>query len=187
MGRHRHGPLGRSSNRGAILAVACLAIVVGGCGGDEGDDCSSNADCAADLECLGPNAPQVCGIPATELCASDDDCLPEQRCHAIPDPCSPDGVGSVCMAACTEGSCGEGFRCGDQGSCEAVTCDEGFSCATFEVCDPPTDVSLPVYDKNHGCRRIDCNADADCPATNACVNGGCQSGAGQCVEPMAVP
>lgn len=130
---------------------------------------------------------QVCGIPARELCSEDGDCDGSTRCHAIADPCSPDGVGSECRAPCSEGGCGEGFRCGANGACEVIPCDEGTICADHEQCDASVAASGPVHARASGCVAIPCSEDGECPAGGACVNGRCQSGPGSCVEPTQVP
>ena len=154
----------------------------------EGGECRSSEECAGSLECAAPDAPQVCGIPATEECATDEDCGGgEMRCHAYPDPCSPDGVGSRCQIACSEGSCGEGFRCNDAGACEVVPCDEGYACPSYQTCDPSVPASGPVFDRAHGCVAIECADDGDCSADGACVHSVCQSGPGSCVEPELTP
>jgi len=152
-----------------------------------GDSCAATADCVDGLACAGPDDPQACGIPPREGCSSDDDCTEPSVCHAIYDSCSPDGQGSECGPACSAGSCGEGFRCGASGACEAIPCEAG-DCAETESCDPVFDAQTPVYDHTSGCRPIACTPDADaCPGTTVCVNARCQSDFGQCAEPIAVP
>jgi hypothetical protein len=155
--------------------------------GSEGSECHVSEDCSGALECAGPSEPQVCGIPANEQCTADADCGADDRCHAIADPCSPDGVGSECRPQCSEGGCGEGFRCAASSACEAIPCDEDFACAGFEICDPSVAKTGPVHARAHGCVASICSDDSECPSDGACVNGVCQEGPGTCVEPQAVP
>lgn len=167
-----------------------LAVVAGssGCTGDEGSECRATRECRDPLECAGPDEPQVCGIPARELCNSDADCLDGTPCHAIADPCSADGVGSECLPSCNEGGCGEGFSCDlERGACVAITCAQGWTCASFETCEPAVDPDTPVHAQAHGCVAIACGSDEACASGDACVNGVCQSGPGACVMAQAVP
>jgi hypothetical protein len=174
-----------------------LVLVVAACSGtarsrDGGDDgvgapCHGGTECAAELDCAGVNDPQVCGIPPREGCASDADCGAD-RCHAIDDPCSPDGIGSECRSPCDviDGSCGPGFTC-DAGACVAIRCDAGFACAGREVCDPSRiTAATPVFDRNHACFPVTCTDDAACNG-RFCVNGTCQDALGSCQIPVAVP
>lgn len=178
-----------------VFILAALLLVGGlgfdGCS-DELDDgqCRSTADCSGDQECATPNAPQVCGIPPREECATNDDC-PGTACHAIADTCSPDGVGSECRATClTDTECGGNFRCNTTDStCEPLPCDEGYTCPDYQVCDTSifTDAT-PVHARHHGCVDITCAADADCiDAAPFCVNSVCRVGLGACQTPMLVP
>lgn len=151
------------------------------------DECSGSGPMGLPLECQGPNAGQVCGIPPREGCASRDDCGGGE-CHAVADSCSPDGVGSECRPACTvEDNCGDGFRCGD-GACEAIRCDEGFTCPSHMRCDPTSlDSATAVHQRHHGCVIVQCTTDNECDDDEFCVVGYCQTGLGACVEPMLVP
>jgi hypothetical protein len=164
-------------------------IVASGCGVSKGDGaCHETADCAAGLDCSGPDDPPVCGVAPRQECATDTDCTtPGDRCHAIADSCSADGIGSECRAACqSDAECGAGFAC-PSGACVAVSCDAGFTCEAREVCDPSRITgSTPVYDRTHGCFAVACTADADC-GPRFCVNSTCQDGEGTCVKPMLVP
>ncbi|WP_106391109.1 hypothetical protein [Enhygromyxa salina] len=168
------------------LAAAALVLLASACA-SEGSACRNSDQCGGSLECAGPNDPQVCGIPANEQCSSDADCDESSRCHAVDDPCSPDGVGSECRQPCTEGGCGEGFRCAASGACEVVPCDEGYDCPSYQTCDPSVPEQGPVHARAHGCVAIDCSDDAQCPAGGACVNAVCHEGPGSCVEPQLVP
>jgi len=173
----------------AIALVSVCALASCGSGG-AGSDCRSSADCGDGLGCSGAGDPQVCGIAPREACATDLDCSPtNDRCHAIFDSCSFDGIGSECRAACTADlDCGGAgvFRC-DAGACIAITCDQGFSCGAREVCDVTRITSnTPIYDRHHGCFAVTCSTDAEC-GDGFCVNGSCQDALGTCVEPMLVP
>jgi hypothetical protein len=172
----------------AHLPLSLLVAIAAGCGGgDAGDTCTSSADCGGDLFCRGPDEPQVCGIPPREDCAVDQDCGGGLVCHAIFDPCSADGQGSMCDVACDPGGCGDGLRCNAAGACEAISCAEDDRCASFESCDPAFDAATPVHARTDGCAAITCGPDAPCPGPTLCVNGRCQSGAGACREDIAVP
>jgi hypothetical protein len=174
----------------AIIGALLLAAValLAGSSGCSGSSCRSSKECAGDLYCAGPNDPPACGIPPRQLCATDADCSAGDVCHAIQDPCSPDGVGSECRPPCTAVSCGEGFRCNAAGACEPLPCDEGFSCPSHQKCDAAAaHGSGPVFDRAHGCVNISCSADSGCPSGKACVNGICQDGPGTCREAVAVP
>ena len=176
-----------SITRGLVAFTLGLSLASFSCAGAESSECRSSAECREGLECAGPSSPQVCGIPPNEQCSDDADCDASTRCHAVSDNCSPDGVGSECRPPCSEGSCGEGFRCGAGGACEVVPCDEGFACEPLESCDPSVAQMGPVHARAHGCVAIACSEDGECPAEGACVNGVCQAGPGTCVEPQAVP
>lgn len=165
-----------------VLLVTMLAACGGGSGGDA-SECRASSECADGLECAGPNDPQVCGIAPREGCASDTDCGPGARCHALSDTCSADNVGSECRAPCTgDPECGEGFRC-DAGACVATLCDAGYTCAGREECAPSRlGAGLAVHARHHGCFAVACSSDLDC-GTRFCVNGSCQDDVGSCTPP----
>ena len=173
-----------------LVVAACSGTARsrdGGGNGDVGAPCHGGGDCSADLACAGVNDPQVCGIPPREGCATDADCGGD-RCHAVDDPCSPDGIGSECRPACDliDGICGPGFTC-DAGACVAIRCDAGFACEGREVCDPSRiTATTPVFDRNHACFPVTCADDSAC-AGRFCVNGTCQDTLGSCEIPVAVP
>jgi hypothetical protein len=199
--------------KSALLVLLGLALssVLGACG-DDGDGpgapdatvpdatapdasapdaagattCRSQDDCTGTgLSCLGPNETN-CGIPPREQCADDQGCGADQRCHALADACSADGVGSTCSPPCTPGDegCGEGFTCDPDGVCQAVLCDQGFACRASERCDPSSIApDAPAYDRDHGCQSIPCENDDPCPTGTLCVNGICQDGLGTCTAP----
>ncbi len=163
-----------------VLLAACSST------GTTGSTCAATADCATGLSCSGPNDFGGCGIAPREECDGDTGC-PGQRCHAIADSCSLDGIGAQCGPACTsDAACGAGFHC-PAGACVAIRCDAGFACAAREVCDPSRiAASAPVYDQHHGCFAVSCTSDDACGA-RSCVNGVCQDGPGTCAKPIAVP
>jgi hypothetical protein len=168
-----------------LLGLAGL----GGCEAASTEACRSNADCVEPgEECIDRDAPNVCGVPPRENCSGQADCMAELRCHAIADSCSHDGVGSECAPPCTsDGACGQGFRCGDDGACVAVTCTEGFSCEPWQACDVGAIDTPVVHERHHGCVATTCARDADCPDALVCVNAYCQTGPGACGEPLLVP
>lgn len=157
----------------------------------DGAECRSNDECTdpAD-ECIGPDAPDVCGVPPVEECDSDMDCPMDTVCHALEDPCSLDGVGSECRAPCTSNQdCTADTECNmDDGTCDPIGCDNGFTCQEHEICDVESiDSEAPIHDQDHGCEIVSCDSDMDCPMDQFCVNGYCQTAVGVCGEPMLVP
>lgn len=171
-----------------ILPVLTAALAISACGGGSGDSCSDHSDCAGSLYCAGPDDPNVCGIPGMEFCVDHQDCDPSMRCFAVPDVCSPDGIGSECRIPCQTDGCLPGFYCDANQACAAIACDEGFACQPYQTCDPSIPHGDgPVYDRTHGCVAVTCQNDADCPAATACVNGTCHSGQGTCREVQIVP
>src|SRR5690349_1563761 len=109
----------------ALVVLAACGHGSGGFGlGQIGDECRSSQECADMLFCAGADDPPVCGIAPREGCRDDTDC-PGQRCHAIDDSCSADGIGSECRDACTtDGECGASFHCAS-GACTANSCGDG--------------------------------------------------------------
>ena len=176
-----------SSGRMTRMLLLVLSITACGNSGGSGSECHESADCAMGLECSGPDDGPVCGIGPREGCVNDANCTGGQRCGAIADTCSQDGVGSECKNACTVAAdCGEGFRC-DAGACAAVLCDAGYTCPSHQRCNPGVITgTTPMYDRHHGCVDVPCTSDVAC-GTDVCVNGICQTGLGACVMPMAVP
>jgi hypothetical protein len=168
------------------LLVALACIVFGACG-TTGDTCHSQGDCAGNLSCVGPDEGPACGIAPTQQCTDDQTCSSGEHCHAIADACSQTGVGSMCGAACTTTSCDPGFRCNATGACEPIPCDEGATCASYQQCDPTAahDMSGPVYSHTDGCEDVSCSSDDGCSTGEACVNGFCQTSAGECELVMA--
>ena len=153
----------------------------------EGAACQGRSDCPTDYICAGPDDPGVCGIPPLEACANAAECGEDISCHAIPDSCSPDGVGSECGEDCTEDSCADGFTCSG-GACRAILCTEGFVCPDHQTCDTAgiTD-DMVVHERTHGCVDVTCASTADCGSGHSCVNGICQSGPGVCQPDQPVP
>lgn len=181
-----YGPVMNLAARALVLLFAAPALLLPACSGGAGSGCRSSAECMKPLECAGPSEPRVCGIPPRQGCARDGDCGGGQRCHAIADSCSPNGVGSECGPPC--GACGAGLRCNAGGACEPVPCDEGYRCTAPLVCDAAAGKSgAAVYQRHQGCVRVACTSDGACAAGQACVNGYCQSGPGQCQMVLIVP
>lgn len=174
------GPFGMWVLLSGIMAVTA-------CGGGDGASCRTRTECATGYVCAGANDRRVCGIPPREACADNTRCGGE-ICHAISDPCSPDGIGSECRAACTAISCGPGFRCNVQTSCEPIPCDEGATCPSHQRCDlAVAHAAGPVHARASGCVDIACTSDASCPAGTWCVNLRCQDGLGSCRKDEPVP
>ena len=170
------------------LLVLLVLASCGGSGNGVNSPCASRDDCNEGLGCMGPNDRQACGIPPREECMTDAQCTGGDRCHAINDACSADGVGSECKLACTgDGACGVGFRC-DNGACVAIACDAGFTCPQRQTCTPSMiTTALPVHARHHACFDVSCTDDDGCGGRFSCVNGICQDGAGTCQEPIQVP
>lgn len=176
--------------RSIWMLVLALACTDGDSSSDDSSEaaiaCVSGTECPGDLACFGPNEPTACGVPPREQCSSNTDCGGD-ACSAIPDACSPDGVGSECRSAC--GTCDAGFTCTD-GACVATSCEvDPTVCAAHEICLPNSIVTTgPVHERHHGCSVLACGGDGDCTAAAAsCVNGYCQTGPGECREVVAVP
>ncbi|MEM9188211.1 MAG: hypothetical protein AAGF12_03505 [Myxococcota bacterium] len=139
------------------------------------------------MRCGGPNDFRGCGIPPREECQTDADCGRGTRCHAVEDPCSRDGVGSVCRPPCTgaAGECGPGFEC-SAGACIATPCPT-FGCAAHQQCDPSSVAgAVRVMDQHHGCVDQNCTTDAECGRL-FCVNRICQTAVGVCILDRPVP
>jgi hypothetical protein len=160
-----------------------VAVLVGaGCTGGSTGDCDTRDDCPPGEECTDGDE-VVCGIPPRQECSDAAGCGTGFVCHAIPDSCSPSGIGSACEVACTVNSCGPGFRCNAEEACEPEPCTEGAVCALGQACDPASVGPLTT-----GCVETGCAADGDCPTEGPyCVNGACGPNPGTCVEPQAVP
>ncbi|MEO6772846.1 MAG: hypothetical protein ABI467_07470 [Kofleriaceae bacterium] len=174
--------------RDSVVTALLLALVACSSNGTTGDTCSRSSDCAADLDCAGPNDFTGCGIAPQHQCSASTDCAAGEMCHAIYDACSSSGVGSHCGPACTATSCDAGFRCNASGACEPVPCDAANPCAAPRVCDASTAAGTgPVFTETDGCVVIACTGDGDCTANEACVNGTCQTGPGSCKRAVAIP
>lgn len=174
--------------RWCCLGLASLLASLLACDANVGDACRAHADCDDELYCKGPSEPQVCGIPPREGCADDSECGGE-RCHAIFDPCSPDGQGSECGPPCAGAlGCGNGFHC-EAGACVASPCTQAGAppCRPWEACDPGRiPAGAPVHARTNGCFAIACTNDDPC-GDFTCVNGTCQEVAGTCREVEIVP
>ncbi len=147
--------------------------------------CRDNTACADDESCIGPNDTN-CGIPPQEGCSDIQGCANGDACHAIPDSCSPDGVGSMCGPACAPGDdCGDGFACAPDGACRPIPCDQpGHECRPSETCDTASiDLNGAVHEITHGCVTVPCTDDNVCANDTVCVNGYCQAGPGMCSLP----
>lgn len=165
-----------------LVSVSLLA-----CGSLSGGPCRLTNQCAAGLECTGPDEGPVCGIAPRRECGTTADCSSGLTCNAITDGCAQNGVGTQCRSGC--GACEPGFRCSSTtNGCEPIPCDEGFACPTVERCDATlAHDATPAWQHGHGCVRVDCTRDADCTPGQACVNLFCQRGVGTCGSSIAVP
>lgn len=135
---------------GGVLSAAALTwVAVGsvalGCGGREDSraTCSDDADCGASARCERSRAPgpspEVRGTPCPFVsCTDTSECGVGLVCGPLPPEqrinCGPTG----CVAPCTEGSCGTGWICLDNGVCEIVPCDEpgSLECPEHWTCAP---------------------------------------------------
>ncbi len=169
---------------GLAPALGALALFTFACGGMPGSTCRTVSECRQGLSCRGPEDFGGCGVGPRRGCGSDDGCGTGRVCSAIGDSCSPSGFGSECTARCV--TCEAGFTCTAAGHCEPTPCDQGFACSATQRCAAVPAVGA-IYNLTHGCVSVTCVADHDCAATQACVNGRCQTGPGRCVEPMLLP
>jgi len=136
--------------------------------------CRTHDDCDAG-RCVAELAPEAacadeCGEPRRD-CATDDDCA-DGACMPATDPCWC-GEGTICIPACTEGSCPEAHRCAG-GRCEPLSCaDDGMQCPDGTRCDPSAAVIDP-----HGCAPILCNEEDgfECGPNQSCHPGAPGSG-----------
>jgi hypothetical protein len=75
------------------------------------------------------------------------------------------GPGTVCAAACTSDSCGDGLVCGEDGHCTLASCvDDGYACPSETVCAPEREGD------GHGCAPSLCDAgDYECSSDTVCA------------------
>lgn len=152
--------------------------------------CRSNKDCAQNEACINSKCQNpcqtegVCGPNA--LCDCEDHVTsckcppgfegnptPEQGCVRVPAPCEathqcPSGhmcIANHCNLPCkTTALCAVGERCYNN-MCAKV-CYTSNNCLPGEVCN------------NDGTCQPGCDTDADCPATELCINGKCKCATG---------
>lgn len=173
----------------------------GACAPDDppsGTACRSDADCSSGAfeRCIAPGENPGCGICRIpmRLCADDSDCVSADGttgiCFEYVDPCSTFGGGitcgpggdptsSMCIPRCDATSCGAGDACGTDGRCAPVPCGSLYACPDGTVCDPAG------AGDGHGCRRLSCTSDTDCPCGTGCVDGACHPTLGVCEPPRA--
>ena len=182
-----------------FILVVCLGVnVFSGCAKYEGEfleeECVNDADCPEGYHCN----------PILERCQRD--CVPDcdGKC------CGPDGCGGVCPDDCTgKESCDrDTCRCGEARECETNDdCPKDYWCdrtdwrcrriecipnCTGKCCGPDgCNGTCPDYCPQGyychlascECRRGGCITDADCRATQCCIQGSCtnmQCGAFEC-------
>jgi hypothetical protein len=143
-------------------------------------------------QCIAPGESAGCGpcFPPMRLCESDADCVSADGttgfCIEYIHPCTPpfggcggsDPHSTMCIPRCTDTSCAEGEACGTDGRCAPIPCGSLFTCPAGTVCDT-------AGGDAHGCRRLSCDADADCPCGSGCVEGACHDTLGVCEPPRA--
>jgi hypothetical protein len=134
--------------------------------------CESQGDCAGGF-CTPPETTPSCGGACNQMqgnCVVDKDCGSGGGVMVCdPIPCSCFG-GSLCVPACTDGSCDDGFACDPQmHRCAPKSCLHASECGTDFIC-------------NMTCQRRPCSSDAQCDGY--CVTGTCFAKAGECQLPV---
>ena len=152
----------------------------GGCAGDTcSNTCRSSAECLVAGTYCHPTGEPMCGPPCLSRrdCETDEDCGVEQVCGESQwEPCCgwwSEPFPTRCLPRCAPGDCGDDSQC-IGGRCEAVLCSEEVECPPHTECLP----GAPDADA-HGCRRLDCERDADC-TDGYCVNSSCYQALGAC-------
>ena len=144
--------------------------------------CRSSTECAGSAMYCRPPGEPMCGPPCLSRrdCESDDECGADEVCHEIVwVPCCgwwSEPLPTRCLPQCTAGDCGDDSQCVG-GRCEPILCSEGSECPPYTPCHPGD----PDADAN-GCRRLDCETDADCE-DGYCVNSSCYEALGTCTVP----
>ena len=148
-----------------IWLVACG----GGGGGLSEGECREVADCDAGLACLSADYDPGCGM--YDVGCEGYTCATGQYCADIDDGC----VSSECRSLCADDAgCQSDEACDvASGHCEDRSCDDGFACDAMATCDASAG-------DEHGCARILCDADGDCPDDGFCVGGRCFADPGHC-------
>lgn len=138
-----------------------------------GTECRTPADCMNGAECLSEplSGAGLCGacFPTYRACGTDEQCGDGFICLSEPaDPCQCMGGNTVCVAACTSTSCGEGQVCREDGHCTAASCvEDGHACPDDHICDPER-----AGADAHGCASRLCDLDAyACPDMTVCDDG----------------
>ncbi|GFG35532.1 hypothetical protein Cfor_09648, partial [Coptotermes formosanus] len=146
-----------SSNDDCPLTEACL-------GGACQHPCDAHNPCAFNAVCINTNhgtdcscaegyqgngfvgcAPVARPLP---ICHYNEDCPPHKLC---------DRLNRVCINPCVEDSCGENAQC--------LAVNHGIECKCLDGF-----LGNPYVECLRGCHRDD-----DCPTTESCINGQCQS------------
>jgi len=168
------------------LLVVSLALILGGCsgnehpvydGGGDGDGDGGQVECTVDLDC---NDDNIC---------TDDACV-AGRCQNINNnaPCD-DGRACSTNDHCQDGVCaGETtLDCDDQNPCTTDTCDDNQGCVHINNTAACEDGDLCT--ENDHCQDGNCvpGTAKDCSAyDDQCVTGVCDSATGECTtEPVA--
>jgi hypothetical protein len=109
--------------------------------------CRTVSDCPNGYYyCSSNPSPGVIGCgPPPGYCIKDDDCAARATdgqkwvCGVSwPGYCS---YMLACTPACSEGSCGEGAICGEDGHCQVISCEDGNECPSPKVCAPDREVA----------------------------------------------
>ncbi len=152
-----------------------MAAGLASCSDDVGPDpldagrCREAGDCAAQEQCLRPDAVTACAGAdcPTDACSGDADC----QTAGNSDVCRAIGGVRMCVAACDAVGCADHEACGEDGRCEPKRCAIDEDCPTNFAC--PGDI----------CVRVVCDQDAPC--SGFCVRGECYAEAGTCELPTS--
>ena len=180
-------------------------------GGDELNYCPGvpevSAPCLDDDDCdplmsmyCAPEENDCPGAGCAALCVDDAECGADAVCVVSGTGCCA-GQQSLCLPACTPGSCAEGEECLPDGHCAPLPCDGGYTCPAGNTCAPKTEgadghgcVQIPCDQPGAqpcgelfgcvagACERLTCTASADCPC-GTCVQGRCHERPWLCTSP----
>lgn len=131
--------------------------------------CEKSNACGPNSLCKLENHLTTCRCPAN----FEGNPTPDQGCVRVPAPCThtnecPGGhrcINNQCNVPCSDSHvCAIGERC-DAGICAKI-CYTNNNCLPGEICN------------ERGTCQPGCNTEADCPATEVCLNGNCRCASG---------